>query len=98
MNTDQGNAGASACSSRDGGHADVCPSVQAVTALMQFRKVVAKRLAGIVVPELTLKNCIAAGDALGQRYTCMAILIDLDVAIAKAEGESPTTGDSGVPA
>ena len=81
------NAIASDCSSREGGQSEGNPSVQAGTALKQLRKVVEKRLAGIVVPDLTLENCIAAGDALGQRYTCQAILIDIDEAIAKAEGE-----------
>lgn len=87
------NAIASDCSSRDGGQSEGNPSVQAGTELKQFRKVMEQRLSEWHLAQLTIDE--RSGFRFGQweRDGYKLALRDLDVAIAEAEGCSPTMGE-----
>lgn len=86
------NAIASDCSSRDGGQSEGKPSVQAGTELKQFRKVVEQRIREWEKPDPTPDRIGGYAMALGKRNGYERILLDIDIAIAKAAGHLPTTG------
>lgn len=85
VNTDQGNAGASACSSLDGGQVGGSPSVQAVATLKQFRKVIEKRISELDIPEMDIHKIASIALAWGKQNGYERILLDIDIAIAEAE-------------
>jgi len=89
---------ASACSSRDGVTADGNSSVQAGRVLKQFRKIVEQRISEWEQPDPSPFNIGGYAVAWGKRMGYERILLDLDIAIAKAEGELPTMGNSARPA